>query len=49
MNGKNAINLAIFETFQDWALEVVAKLKSKQGMAIRREKRATKLVSIVMC
>ncbi|KAK6009182.1 7 transmembrane receptor, partial [Ostertagia ostertagi] len=33
---------------QDWALDLLAKLKSKQGMAIRRETRATKLVATVM-
>uniref|UniRef100_A0A914VBF9 G-protein coupled receptors family 1 profile domain-containing protein n=1 Tax=Plectus sambesii TaxID=2011161 RepID=A0A914VBF9_9BILA len=33
---------------KDWALELLAKLKSKQGMAIRRETRATKLVATVM-
>nr|pir hypothetical protein C24A8.4 - Caenorhabditis elegans [Caenorhabditis elegans] len=32
----------------DWALDLLAKLKSKQGMAIRRETRATKLVATVM-
>uniref|UniRef100_A0A915BNM4 G-protein coupled receptors family 1 profile domain-containing protein n=1 Tax=Parascaris univalens TaxID=6257 RepID=A0A915BNM4_PARUN len=32
----------------DWALDLLAKLRSKQGMAIRRETRATKLVAIVM-
>lgn len=33
---------------KDWALDLLAKLKSKQGMAIRRETRATKLVATVM-
>ncbi|VDK53183.1 unnamed protein product [Cylicostephanus goldi] len=33
---------------KDWALDLLAKLKSKQGMAIRREARATKLVATVM-
>ncbi|KAI6195098.1 G-PROTEIN-RECEP-F1-2 domain-containing protein [Aphelenchoides besseyi] len=33
---------------KDWALDLLAKLKSRQGMAIRRETRATKLVSTVM-
>ena len=33
---------------RDFALECVTKLKSKQGRAIRREKRATKLVATVM-
>uniref|UniRef100_A0A914RPQ2 G-protein coupled receptors family 1 profile domain-containing protein n=1 Tax=Parascaris equorum TaxID=6256 RepID=A0A914RPQ2_PAREQ len=33
---------------KDWALDLLAKLRSKQGMAIRRETRATKLVAIVM-
>ncbi|KAI6222325.1 G-PROTEIN-RECEP-F1-2 domain-containing protein [Aphelenchoides fujianensis] len=33
---------------KDWALDLLAKLKSRQGMAIRREHRATKLVSTVM-
>ncbi|CAD5228548.1 unnamed protein product [Bursaphelenchus okinawaensis] len=34
---------------KDWALDLLAKLKSKQGMAVRREARATKLVATVMC
>ncbi|KAE9413903.1 hypothetical protein Angca_008456 [Angiostrongylus cantonensis] len=33
---------------KDWALDLLAKLKSKQGMAIRREARATKLVASVL-
>lgn len=33
---------------KDWALDLLAKLKSKQGIAIRRETRATKLVATVM-
>uniref|UniRef100_A0A9J2Q810 G-protein coupled receptors family 1 profile domain-containing protein n=1 Tax=Ascaris lumbricoides TaxID=6252 RepID=A0A9J2Q810_ASCLU len=33
---------------KDWALDLLAKLRSKQGIAIRRETRATKLVAIVM-
>lgn len=33
---------------KDWALDLLAKLKSRQGMAIRRETRATKLVATVM-
>ncbi|KAI6190793.1 G-PROTEIN-RECEP-F1-2 domain-containing protein [Aphelenchoides bicaudatus] len=33
---------------KDWALDLLAKLKSKQGMQIRRETRATKLVATVM-
>uniref|UniRef100_A0A914H1F0 Protein kinase domain-containing protein n=1 Tax=Globodera rostochiensis TaxID=31243 RepID=A0A914H1F0_GLORO len=33
---------------KDWALDLIAKLKSKQGLAIRREARATKLVATVM-
>ena len=35
-------------SLKDWALECLTKLKSKQGLAIRREKRATKLVATVM-
>uniref|UniRef100_A0A915MUP1 G-protein coupled receptors family 1 profile domain-containing protein n=1 Tax=Meloidogyne javanica TaxID=6303 RepID=A0A915MUP1_MELJA len=30
---------------KDWALDLIAKLRSKQGLAIRREARATKLVA----
>ncbi|CAK5014775.1 unnamed protein product [Meloidogyne enterolobii] len=33
---------------KDWALDLIAKLRSKQGLAIRRETRATKLVATVM-
>ncbi|KAF7631066.1 G_PROTEIN_RECEP_F1_2 domain-containing protein [Meloidogyne graminicola] len=33
---------------KDWALDLIAKLRSKQGLAIRREARATKLVATVM-
>lgn len=33
---------------KDWALDLMAKLKSRQGMAIRREARATKLVATVL-
>ncbi|PAV78964.1 hypothetical protein WR25_10302 isoform E [Diploscapter pachys] len=33
---------------KDWALDLLAKLKSKQGISIRRETRATKLVATVM-
>ncbi|VDD87917.1 unnamed protein product [Enterobius vermicularis] len=33
---------------KDWALDLLAKLKLKKGMAIRREARATKLVAAVM-
>ncbi|MFH4977669.1 hypothetical protein AB6A40_004378 [Gnathostoma spinigerum] len=33
---------------KDWALDFLAKLKSRQGMAIRREARATKIVAVVM-
>lgn len=33
---------------KDWALDLIARLRSKQGIAIRRETRATKLVATVM-
>lgn len=33
---------------KNWALDLLAKLKSKQGIALRRETRATKLVATVM-
>ncbi|KHN73943.1 Dopamine D2-like receptor [Toxocara canis] len=33
---------------KDWALDLLAKLRSRQGIAIRRETRATKLVATVM-
>lgn len=33
---------------KNWALDLLAKLRSKQGIAIRRETRATKLVATVM-
>lgn len=34
--------------FQTWAIQMFTRLKSKDGMALRRERRATKLVAIVM-
>uniref|UniRef100_A0A0K0EBE2 G_PROTEIN_RECEP_F1_2 domain-containing protein n=1 Tax=Strongyloides stercoralis TaxID=6248 RepID=A0A0K0EBE2_STRER len=33
---------------KDWALDLLGKMKNKQGRAIRREARATKLVATVM-
>uniref|UniRef100_A0A0N4ZD24 G_PROTEIN_RECEP_F1_2 domain-containing protein n=1 Tax=Parastrongyloides trichosuri TaxID=131310 RepID=A0A0N4ZD24_PARTI len=33
---------------KDWALDLLGKMKNKQGMALRREARATKLVATVM-
>lgn len=37
------------KTLKNRALELLMRIKSKQGMAIRKETRATKLVATVMC
>lgn len=33
---------------KDWALDLIARLRNRQGIQIRRETRATKLVATVL-